>query len=500
MTSRFVAGCWFWLVLVPALLAAAPVHAAPGLSVGVYAGDGSDPESRAALLELMDRAEGVSARAVAPAGEVPGAAAWLEGLDVLVVGGGSGTAIAKGLGAQGAAAVAEFVRGGGGYLGIGAGAFLAARGYNADTRRLELLDAHVVDRSGGKARGHGEVELESLAAARHAVPPRWLYRGGPLLVPGRGHGRRPYVAWARYRSDLSKDDSQRAGLMPAAHAIVAGEFGAGRVVLLGVVPLGQPASEAWLGRALGWASGRGAGLKEIPAAPSRWVRVAVLDDAGCIASCVRNTFRCLDGWVGGARFSARRLTAADLRAGALADYDVVVLPGGSATKQSRALGDQGRQRLVDFVRGGGGYLGVCAGAYLAASEPRRYGLGLAAVRCVDTAHWKRGTGIVRLSVLPGFEALTGVEGESQRMVYANGPLLETLDVAGLPGVEPLLRFESDLHQGDAPAGMMPGKLAALRTHFADGRVVLFSTHPELTEGFEGALARSVLWVARRSLR
>ena len=228
--------------------------------------------------------------------------------------------------------------------------------------------------------------------------------------------------------------------------------------------------------------------------------MAVLDDAGCIASCVRNTFLCLDGWGDGARFSARRLTAADLRAGALVDYDVVVLPGGSATKQSRALGDQGRQRLVDFVRSGGGYLGVCAGAYLAASEPRRYGLGLAAVRCVDTAHWKRGTGTVRLSVLPGFGALTGIDGDSQRMVYANGPLLEELEVEGLPGVEPLLRFESDLHQGDAPAGMMPGKLAALRTRFAKGRVVLFSTHPELTEGFEGALARSVLWVARRSLR
>ena len=140
---------------------------------------------------------------------------------------------------------------------------------------------------------------------------------------------------------------------------------------------------------------------------------------------------------------------------------------------------------------------MCAGAYLAAVEPRRYGLGLAAVRCVDTAHWRRGTGLVELEATEAFTELSGRKGAAQLMVYANGPLLEAFAAEGLPAIEPLLRFRSDLHQGNAPAGMMPGKLAALRAPFKEGRVVLFSTHPELTGGYGETLVRAVEWARPR---
>jgi len=174
----------------------------------------------------------------------------------------------------------------------------------------------------------------------------------------------------------------------------------------------------------------------------------------------------------------------------------VILPGGSATKQSGALGDLGRAKLKAFVARGGGYVGVCAGAYLAAVAPRRYGLGLAAVEVVDTRHWKRGSGMVDLGATADLEAITGRAGDL-KMAYYNGPLLAPVDEPGLKPVRPLAIFRSDIHENGAPAGMMPGKLAIAATEFERGRVVLFSTHPELTEGCGPMLARAVAWAGRR---
>jgi len=57
------------------------------------------------------------------------------------------------------------------------------------------------------------------------------------------------------------------------------------------------------------------------------------------------------------------VTPADIRASALGRFDVVVFPGGSGKKQGAALDEEGRRAVRDFVRGGGGFVGICAGAF-----------------------------------------------------------------------------------------------------------------------------------------
>ena len=59
------------------------------------------------------------------------------------------------------------------------------------------------------------------------------------------------------------------------------------------------------------------------------------------------------------------LSEHDIRHGELEKHDVLVVPGGKASIQGSALGGEGRSAIRSFVRGGGGYVGVCAGAYLA---------------------------------------------------------------------------------------------------------------------------------------
>jgi len=64
-------------------------------------------------------------------------------------------------------------------------------------------------------------------------------------------------------------------------------------------------------------------------------------------------------------FSFDLLTATDLRAGALAGYQLLVVPGGWASLRSEELGVGGREELRRYVHRGGAYLGICGGAGLA---------------------------------------------------------------------------------------------------------------------------------------
>src|SRR4029453_16743295 len=62
----------------------------------------------------------------------------------------------------------------------------------------------------------------------------------------------------------------------------------------------------------------------------------------------------------------QRVTASQIAGGALADIDVLLVPNGGSTVASNALGPAGRRALVDWVNGGGRYVGWRGGADLAA--------------------------------------------------------------------------------------------------------------------------------------
>ena len=50
--------------------------------------------------------------------------------------------------------------------------------------------------------------------------------------------------------------------------------------------------------------------------------------------------------------------------GRLARFDVLIFPGGRAHKQADAMGENARRAVRDFIRSGGGYVGICAGGFL----------------------------------------------------------------------------------------------------------------------------------------
>src|SRR5690606_30709410 len=95
------------------------------------------------------------------------------------------------------------------------------------------------------------------------------------------------------------------------------------------------------------------------------IRVAIYDHSETIAKGPKNLMRFLTPEVG---FECTRVTPEEIRNGVLKDYDVLIMPGGSASLQSKNLEEKGREVIREFVRNGGGYVGICAGSYLATTH------------------------------------------------------------------------------------------------------------------------------------
>ncbi len=198
----------------------------------------------------------------------------------------------------------------------------------------------------------------------------------------------------------------------------------------------------------------------------------------------------------GDRYEIDRITVDDIAEGKLAEFDVLVHPGGSGGKQGRALGEEGRSTVRDFVREGGGFLGVCAGAYLATND-YSWSLGLIDAKVVDRKHWARGNGAVDLELSEPGVAFFALDEPAAEIHYAQGPLLgrREWDDPEVPDYESLAIYASEIAKKGAPEGVMKGTSAAVRCAYGDGRVFCFGPHPELTDGLEHWIPIVVEWLA-----
>jgi len=197
---------------------------------------------------------------------------------------------------------------------------------------------------------------------------------------------------------------------------------------------------------------------------------------------------------GAAGVVVHRVGPAEIRAGALAPFDVLVQPGGKSSVQSRALGAEGREAIRRFVRSGGGYVGFCAGAYLATTSSRRY-LGLLEARLVDAGHRLRGHGTVKIELTPRGRAVFGSRAGLIEVRYANGPLLRPAPKRGLAAFETLAFYRSEIVGNGADKGVMENTPAVAAGRFGKGRVLCFGPHPEYTRGLEDFVVRAVRWAA-----
>jgi glutamine amidotransferase-like uncharacterized protein len=177
------------------------------------------------------------------------------------------------------------------------------------------------------------------------------------------------------------------------------------------------------------------------------------------------------------------VSGADVRAGALANADLYIAPGGSSSKQAATLGATGCSNLVEFVRNGGGYFGTCAGCYLALSPAAKDRPNAGRLCFVPYCPERKGyRGGAHLKIRFTEDAkLFGLTPGAERVVrYHGGPVL--LDSNPIPGADIHTVAEyacAGVFAADSlKKPIMSGTPAIIAGTFGKGRLVCTSPHPE----------------------
>ena len=176
------------------------------------------------------------------------------------------------------------------------------------------------------------------------------------------------------------------------------------------------------------------------------------------------------------------VSAQDVRDGALKNADLYVAPGGSSSAQMQTLQAKGSTNLVEFVRGGGGYFGTCAGCYLAMSlgdSKKTSGrLGMMPYKAQISPY--RGGAELKIKFTEHAGLFGMKPGETRTVRYHGGPV--PLKDKPIPGadIHEIATYACDgvysFNTNTAP--VMAGHPAVLGGTFGKGRIACTSAHPE----------------------
>ena len=127
----------------------------------------------------------------------------------------------------------------------------------------------------------------------------------------------------------------------------------------------------------------------------------------------------------------------------------MVFPGGSGNGQAKAIGAAGIEAVRNHVRGGGGYIGTCGGAFLGLSHIRFYGDGPAGNGPVTQEPWDRGHGVVQIEFTAQGRSELLLEastfGGNVSIMYWQGPIVKDKDLP--TNVTRLGYFRTEIHTG-----------------------------------------------------
>ncbi len=240
------------------------------------------------------------------------------------------------------------------------------------------------------------------------------------------------------------------------------------------------------------------------------LRVAVFstkngDPTGTLVKLLESKLRCKSGII----------TAEEIRAGALKKFDVVLFPGGSGSRQADELHNEGRQAVRQFVEEGGGYVGICAGAFLASCRDQSSlnlinVIPLAGRREVSGPHGMtsiemgyRGGGILKIELTAAGSKILGERSGLLDTDFSGGPVFIPAGRNDLPACVSLAFYRTEVWLHKVQRGTMVDTPAILAAPFGKGRVIVFGPHPEfsdpkLTPGLDSFVTRAVLATARKS--
>lgn len=204
------------------------------------------------------------------------------------------------------------------------------------------------------------------------------------------------------------------------------------------------------------------------------VRIAIYSGEGAYFRSIKAATEMFQ-WMGA---DASRITPEEIIGGGLDDFDVLYMTGGWAVPYNRDLRNGGLAKIRNFVRQGGGYIGVCAGAFFAADyiywENKRYEYpldlfpGFAKGPITEIAPWPHFK-LCRIHLSKTPHPITKGEPASLESLYYGGPWFDIP-----PGLKADVIAYYDVNR-------LPVMLAY---EYGQGRVFLTGVHTEFEEGDE----------------
>ena len=214
-----------------------------------------------------------------------------------------------------------------------------------------------------------------------------------------------------------------------------------------------------------------------PAKIAKPVKMAVYADDGGVNYTVTSVLRYSP------EYEVKFLDADDIREGKLDGFDILLQPGGGSTTQYKKLGKKGAKAIVDFVRNGGAYYGICAGAFLATqqTDKKKPRTGMCPYKSDEPEHY-RGWGPIKVRMTEEGEKV--FDGDKVReMTYWGGPVLVPGDPVPDTDVKVLGKYAGRLinTSSNKPVKDMYGKGAFVGGRVGKGKVFLSCPHPEKSE-------------------
>lgn len=189
---------------------------------------------------------------------------------------------------------------------------------------------------------------------------------------------------------------------------------------------------------------------------------------------------------------------ADVRAGALEGLDLLVMPGGSSKKEYQSLKDEGMEKVRAFIRNGGGYLGTCAGCFLAVdrdSDPvngkRMHVVPYTYKDC------PQGTIFVKHKLTDEGKRALGMTNENWSVRFHGGTVMfpSTNAIEGAK-FETWAKYVSDADRNKpvTEKNRMSGYDAIVGGTYGKGRVVVFGSHPEYYVSTVRLVDEAIQWI------
>jgi len=161
----------------------------------------------------------------------------------------------------------------------------------------------------------------------------------------------------------------------------------------------------------------------------------------------------------------------------LDSFNILCIPGGDMYKYAQDISSEGKEKIRNFISDGGGYIGICGGAYFASEKVIWRGnqlpmnpLGIfpgTAKGPINEIVPYPDKGVVKINIVDSLHPITQSEPDSIWILYYWGPVL-------IPNKNANVTILGRYNKGNKEPAM-------LAIDYGQGRVFIIGVHPEIEE-------------------